>query len=295
MGDKQFAKMNIGLVLKNLRNLFKSLHPQLSLRMLKNTLLEAVHAAADEIMRLTDTAFKISNKEGVNDLVTEVDHASEKAIIEVIKKNYPDHNILTEESGEIFQESEYKWVIDPIDGTVNFAHHIPICCVSIGIEHKGQMVLGAVYNPFMKELFIAEKGKGATLNDQPIHVSKKEKVEIACLVTGFPYTYLDAVNGPLDVFERLIRRGIPVRRLGSAAIDLCWTACGRFDGFYEHKLHAWDSAAGYLIVEEAGGKVTNLKGEPYSPYQPGCVATNGIIHDELIQWINGNVPPLSKA
>lgn len=255
--------------------------------MLKNTLLQAVHAAADEIMRLTDTAFKVSNKEGVNDLVTEVDHASEKAIIDVIKKNYPDHNILTEESGEIFQESEYKWIIDPIDGTVNFAHHIPICCVSIGIEQKGQMILGAVYNPFMKELFIAEKGKGATLNDQPIRVSKKQRVEIACLVTGFPYTYLDAVNGPLDVFERLIRRGVPVRRLGSAAIDLCWTACGRFDGFYEHKLNAWDSAAGYLIVEEAGGKVTNLSGETYSPYQPGCVATNGIIHDELIQWING--------
>jgi myo-inositol-1(or 4)-monophosphatase len=159
--------------------------------MLKNTLLEAVHTAADEIRRLTDTAFKVSNKEGINDLVTEVDHASEKVIIEVIKKHHPDHSILTEESGEIYQESEYKWIIDPIDGTVNFAHHIPLCCVSIGIEHQGKMVLGAVYNPFMNELFVGEKGKGATLNDKPISVSKKQKVEIACLVTGFPYTYLD--------------------------------------------------------------------------------------------------------
>lgn len=261
--------------------------------MLKNTLLEAVQAAADEIKRFNDVAFKVSNKEGINDLVTEVDHASEKAIIEVIKKHHPDHNILTEESGSIFQESEYKWIIDPIDGTVNFAHHIPICCISIGIEHKGQMVLGAVYNPFMNEMFFAERGKGATLNDKPIQVSKKEKVSIACLVTGFPYTYLDTVNGPLEVFDRLIRRGVPVRRLGSAAIDLCWVAAGRFDGFYEHKLNAWDSAAGFLMVEEAGGRVTNIKGDPYSPYEPGCVATNGVIHDELIQWIHGiNLPPI---
>jgi myo-inositol-1(or 4)-monophosphatase len=147
------------------------------------------------------------------------------------------------------------------------------------------MILGAVYNPFIKEMFFAERGQGATLNDRPIKVSVKENVETACLVTGFPYTYLDEPNGPLQVFERLIRKGIPVRRLGSAAIDLCWVACGRFDGFYEHKLHAWDSAAGFLIVEEAGGKVTDLSGNPYSPYQPGCVATNGVIHNELINWI----------
>jgi myo-inositol-1(or 4)-monophosphatase len=262
--------------------------------MLKNTLIQAIYAAADEIKRFTDTDFKISNKEGINDLVTEVDHASEKAIIEVIKKQYPDHNILTEESGEIFQESAYKWIIDPIDGTVNFAHHIPICCVSIGIEHNGKMILGAVFNPYMNEFFFAEAGLGATLNDRPIHVSKKQKVANACLVTGFPYTYLDMVNGPLEVFERLIRRGIPVRRLGSAAIDLCWVACGRFDGFYEHKLQAWDSAAGFLMVQEAGGKVTDLKGGEYSPYQHGCVATNGIIHEELIEWIDGKVPAITK-
>ena len=260
--------------------------------MLKNTLLEAVQAAADEIKRFDDVVFKVANKDGMNDLVTEVDHASEKAIINVIKKHHPDHNILTEESGSIFQESEYKWIIDPIDGTVNFAHHIPICCISIGIEHKGQMVLGAVYNPFMNEMFFAERGKGTTLNEKPIHVSTKANVANACLVTGFPYTYLDTVNGPLEVFDRLIRRGVPVRRLGSAAIDLCWVAAGRFDGFYEHKLNAWDSAAGFLMVEEAGGRVTNITGEPYTPYEHGCVATNGVIHDELIRWIHGDVPPL---
>jgi myo-inositol-1(or 4)-monophosphatase len=254
--------------------------------MLKSTLLEAVDAAANEILRINAQGFKISNKEGINNLVTEADTASEKAIIEVIRKNYPDHYILSEEMGEVVQDSQYKWIIDPIDGTVNFAHHIPICCVSIGVEYQGKMILGAVYNPFMDELFVAERGEGATLNEQFICVSEETKAEQACVVTGFPYTYLDQPNGPLEVFGRLIRKGIPVRRLGSAAIDLCWVACGRFDAFYEHKLYAWDSAAGFLIVEEAGGKVTDLKGNPYSPYQPGIIASNGKVHEKLKRWIN---------
>ncbi|RYZ53430.1 MAG: inositol monophosphatase, partial [Chitinophagaceae bacterium] len=128
---------------------------------------------------------------------------------------------------------------------------------------------------------------------KPISVSKKTSVESACLVTGFPYTYLDEPNGPLEVFDRFIRRGVPVRRLGSAAIDLAWVACGRFDGFFEHKLQAWDSAAGFLLVEEAGGKVTQMSGDPYSPYKPGIIATNGILHDELIEWVKGNIPQQS--
>ena len=183
--------------------------------------------------------------------------------------------------------STTKWIIDPIDGTINFANGIPICCVSIGVEQDGKMILGAVYNPFMNEMFIAEKGKGATLNGQKIQVSNKSDILSSCLVTGFPYQYLDTENGPLQIFEKLIRKAIPVRRLGSAALDLCWTAAGRFDGFYEHKLQAWDSAAGFLIVEEAGGKVTDLKGNPYSPYQPGIIATNGKIHASLQGVING--------
>jgi myo-inositol-1(or 4)-monophosphatase len=147
--------------------------------------------------------------------------------------------------------------------------------------------MGAVYNPIMHEFYFAEKGKGAFLNDKKISVSKKTKVIESCLVTGFPYTYLDTPNGPLQVFEKLIRKGIPVRRLGSAAIDLCWVAAGKFDGFYEHKLQAWDSAAGFLMVAEAGGKVTDYKGENYSVYQPHLLATNGYIHDELLAIING--------
>ncbi len=233
--------------------------------------------------------FKISNKEGINNLVTEADHASEKAIFDVIKKDYPGHFILSEEAGEIVTDSTYKWIIDPIDGTVNFAHGIPICCVSIAIEQDNEMIMGVVYNPFINEFYFAQKGYGATLNEKMIRVSKGTEVGSSCLVTGFPYTYLDQPNGPLEVFSRLIRKGVPVRRLGSAAMDLCWVAAGRFDGFYEHKLQAWDSAAGFLIVEEAGGRVSDFTGKRYSPYQPHIVATNGHIHDELLKWINGNV------
>lgn len=254
--------------------------------MLKNTLVEAARAGAAEILRFFNNEFKVTNKEGINNPVTDADHASERAIISVIRSKYPDHYILSEEAGRIVQESKYKWIIDPIDGTINFAHGIPLNCVSIAVEHEGEIILGAVYNPHLNELFVAEKGKGATLNDKPIKVSTQENAINACLVTGFPYTYLDMPNGPLEVFERFIRKGVPVRRLGSAAIDLCWVAAGRFDGFYEHKLETWDSAAGFLIVEEAGGKVTDFTGAPFSHYQHRILATNGRVHDDLLKVIN---------
>jgi myo-inositol-1(or 4)-monophosphatase len=254
--------------------------------MLKSTLIKATEAGARIMQEFFQGEFKISNKEGINNLVTEADHASEKAIIGIIKNEFPDHYILSEEAGEIVMDSLYKWIIDPIDGTVNFAHGIPICCVSIGIEQNGEMIMGAVYNPFLNEFYFAQKGFGASLNDIKIEVSKETAVGRSCLVTGFPYTYLDNSNGPLEVFSRLIRKGVPVRRLGSAAMDLCWVAAGRFDGFYEHKLQAWDSAAGFLIVEEAGGRVTDFTGKHYSPYQPHIVATNGLIHEELLKWVN---------
>jgi myo-inositol-1(or 4)-monophosphatase len=255
--------------------------------MLKNTLIKAAEAAANILKENFDKTYTISNKEGMNNLVTEIDHKSEEAIINIIKADYPDHFILSEEVGEIVQDSEYKWIIDPIDGTVNYANGIPICCVSIGIEQAGKMIMGAVYNPFINEFFFAQRGFGATLNDKKISVTQRTEVIKSCLVTGFPYTYINEENGPLQVFEKFIRKGIPVRRLGSAAIDLCWVAAGRFDGFYEHQLSAWDSAAGFIIVEEAGGKVTNLKGDPYNPYQPGLIATNGLIHDEIVRIVNG--------
>jgi myo-inositol-1(or 4)-monophosphatase len=154
------------------------------------------------------------------------------------------------------------------------------------VEQDGEMILGAVYNPIMNELFFAQKGFGATLNDKLIHVSKKTTMANACLVTGFPYEWENTANNPMNVLERFVKLGLPIRRLGSAAIDLCWVAAGRFDGFWEHSLNAWDSAAGYLIVQEAGGKVTDFKGNPYSPYQKQILATNGHIHTDLLKEIN---------
>ena len=256
--------------------------------MIKSTLLKATHAGAKELVRFFNGDFKITNKEGINNPVTEADHASEKAIFEVIKNEFPQHFILSEEAGEIKMDSDYKWIIDPIDGTINFANGIPLCCISIGVEHKGEVIMGAVFNPIMNEFFFAEKGLGATLNDKKLSVSNKTKVVDSCLVTGFPYTYLDTPNGPLQIFEKLIRKGVPVRRLGSAAIDLCWVAAGRFDGFYEHKLQAWDSAAGFLMVKEAGGKVTDFAGNDYSVYQPHILATNGKIHEEMLGILKGD-------
>jgi myo-inositol-1(or 4)-monophosphatase len=258
--------------------------------MLNQILREAAHAGAAQLRHyFNHPELKTAVKSGgINDLVTEADHASDKAIIAVIREHFPDHFILSEETGNVPTSSEYKWIIDPIDGTINFAQGIPICCVSIGIEKNGEMIMGAVCAPFLNEFFFVERGQGAFLNDKQIHVSTQTELVKSCLVTGFPYSYLDTPNGPLQVFERFIRKGVPVRRLGSAAIDLCWVAAGRFDGFYEHKLNAWDSAAGFLLVEEAGGKVTDFEGNYYSPYQPHICATNGIIHEELLKVVNNS-------
>ncbi|MBL7772071.1 MAG: inositol monophosphatase [Chitinophagaceae bacterium] len=249
---------------------------------LKNTLLRAVHAGADVLRHYFEGTFEVHSKDSLNNLVTEVDQKAENVIIEVIKSDFPEHFILSEEVGELSTSSNYKWVIDPIDGTVNFAHSIPICCISIGLEKDGLLMMGAVFNPFMNELFFAEKGKGATLNNKPLSVSKNANLESACLVTGFPYRWVDVGTDPISVFERFIRLGLPVRRLGSAALDLCWVAAGRFDGFWEYNLNPWDIAAGYLIVEEAGGRITNFNGDPYSIYDKQTLATNGNIHDQML-------------
>jgi len=257
------------------------------LRMLKHVLMKAAEEAAGIMKEYSEKTFAISNKEGINNLVTEVDHKCEAVIFDIIKKNYPGHHILSEESGELIQDSNYKWIIDPIDGTVNFVNRIPVCCVSIGVEVNSKMEMGVVYNPFINEFFFAQRGYGATLNNQRIYVSKTSELAKSCLATGFPYTYLDIPNGPLEVFSKFIRKGVPVRRLGSAAIDMCYVAAGRFDAFYEHKLNAWDSAAGFLIIEEAGGKVTDLKGDPYDLYKPGIIASNGIIHNDLLSVVMG--------
>ncbi|MCF8342120.1 MAG: inositol monophosphatase [Chitinophagaceae bacterium] len=254
--------------------------------MIKSTLLKATKAAGLLIKEYAEKGFSINQKDGLNNPVTEADLASEDLIISIIRAEFPDHYILTEEAGNLPTDSNYKWIIDPIDGTVNFAHLIPLCCVSIGVEKDGEVLMGAIYNPFIDEFYFAEKGKGAFCNDKPIGVSAQKNVSLSCLVTGFPYTYVEEPNGALEVFARFVRAGVSVRRLGSAAMDLCWVACGRFDGYFEQSLKPWDSAAGFLLVNEAGGKVTNFEGDDYSPYDKKIIATNGTIHDELFQWLH---------
>lgn len=247
---------------------------------LKSTLLDAVKSAGALILDRFHTAFSVSHKEGVNNLVTEVDQASEQLIRYLIRSRYPDHGWVGEEYGASIPEATYKWIIDPIDGTVNYAHGVPLCCVSIGLMQDEEIILGAVYNPMLKELFFAEKGKGAYLNDQRIYVSEKKTFENAFLVTGFPYQFPEG-NDPLKIFNKIVGSGLPVRRLGSAALDLCWVACGRFDGFWEYNLQSWDVAAGYLIVAEAGGKITDFAGRPASVWGRETLATNGHIHEAL--------------
>lgn len=249
--------------------------------MLKETLLAATQAGAAQLQHFYEKSFAISNKDGVNNLVTEADHAAEKAIFAVIQNAFPEHFILSEETGEIPTNSEYKWIIDPLDGTVNFAHGIPLCAVSIGVEKNGEMIMGAVYAPFINEMYIAEKGQGATLNSRKLSISSQTDVMKSCLVTGFPYIYPKEHKGPLEIFGNMVMQGIPVRRLGSAAIDLAWVAAGRFDGFWEFNLSPWDTAAGYLLVKEAGGVVTDFTGKEFSCYQKQILATNGHIHEAL--------------
>lgn len=254
---------------------------------LKKVLLEATHEAGKIIQSYFNGTFVINHKEGINNLVTEVDHLAEQKIISVIKATFPSHSIIGEESGENIQLSDYQWVIDPIDGTVNFAHGIPLCCVSIGLLLNGSVIMGAVYNPMMNELFFAEKGKGATLNGNPIKVSAKNDFKTAFLVTGFPYKWPEnSLEHPVKVFERMVLQGLPIRRLGSAAIDLCWVACGRFDGFWEYNLSAWDVAAGYLIVLEAGGTITDFDGNIGNVFDKQTLATNGLIHKDILSVIN---------
>lgn len=243
---------------------------------MKNTLMKAALESGKILKENFGGTYKISSKEIVSNLVTEIDKRSEMKIFEIIKQDFPGHYILSEEAGALIQDSEYKWIIDPIDGTVNYAHSIPLSCVSIAVERNGEVVMGAVYNPMSGEFFFSEKGKGAFLNDEKISVSVCEDFERSLLVTGFPYNSSSYTPDPVSIFKKFILKDIPIRRLGSAALDLCWTACGRFEGFWEYNLNAWDVAAGYLIVKEAGGLVTDLSGGKYSIYGKEILAVNNV-------------------
>lgn len=245
----------------------------------------AIRVAKDAGRLLRDrvgTRIDIDHKGSIN-IVTDVDLASEKLIREAIATYYPRHEVLGEEGGLSKSGSEYRWIVDPLDGTTNYAHGYPIFCVSIALECKGEIVLGVVYDPMRDELFTAERGGGAALNNRPIHVSKTAELMQGLLSTGFPYDIKTSKLTNLDHWANFAMNAQALRRDGAAALDLCYVACGRFDGFWELNLSPWDTAAGALIVTEAGGRVTNFSGGPFSNYKPEVVASNGLIHGSMLE------------
>ena len=225
----------------------------------------------------------ITKKSDIN-LVTEADLASEEMIVERIKSYYPKHSILAEEGGDVIKiggDSTWKWIIDPLDGTTNYAHGYPCFCVTMALEHDGEVVIGVTFDPTRNEMFAAEHGQGATLNGKPIRVSATEALSESLIVTGFPYDFKQRENFARHLTEFLLRsRG--VRRDGSAAIDMAYIACGRFDAFWEEGLNPWDVAAGKLLIEEAGGVITYYDGSPFSIYKPPLCASNGLIHAQML-------------
>ena len=203
-------------------------------------------------------------------------------IIEIIKRHFPDHDILAEESGlNEGRSSAYRWVIDPLDGTTNFTHGFPVFCVSIGLEVEREIVLGVIYDPNFDELFTAEKGKGAFLNGNRLHASSVNELCRSMLVTGFPYNINRNPDYAIERFVQFLLESQAVRRMGSAAIDLAYVAAGRYEGFWEVELHPWDMAAGKLLVEEAGGTITDFNGQPFSIYQKQILASNGKVHQQM--------------
>jgi myo-inositol-1(or 4)-monophosphatase len=219
---------------------------------------------------------------GEIDPVTEVDKLCETAIVKMVSDTFPDHDILSEETLYKEKGSSWRWIIDPIDGTTNYIHEYPCFCVSIGLEMEGELELGVVYNPLLVELFQAERGEGAFLNGNRITVSRTEHLDGSFLCTGFPYDVRDHSDFYLKYFKAFMTRSFALRRPGSAVLDLCYVAAGRFDGFWEMKLHPWDVAAASLIVTEAGGKVTDFRGRPCSIYCDEILASNGLIHDQML-------------
>lgn len=221
---------------------------------------------------------------GEADLVTAADRASEALIRDRIRAQFPTHDVLGEEQGLNDQGSDFRWYVDPLDGTTNFAHGYPVFCVSMALENRatGKRIAGVVYDPTRDELFSAEQGRGASLNGQPIHVSHTTNLIECLLATGFP-SHKRHKNPNIYFYQQLTLRSHGVRRAGSAALDLCTVACGRFDGFWEFNLNPWDTAAGVLIVEEAGGKVTRFDGSPFELESRETLASNGLLHEAMIE------------
>jgi myo-inositol-1(or 4)-monophosphatase len=247
----------------------------------------AMHAGSVQMASFGAADLRV-DKKGTIDLVTNIDLAIERHFRAMIAERFPDHSVLGEEfeqAGQWDQVPDYCWVFDPIDGTTNYAHGLPIFCCSVALEIQGVPVVAAVFDPNRQELFTAERGLGAWLNGKPLRVSATEVVIDSLLVTGFHYEVQRDPAELMALFTKFITTARAVRRLGSAALDLCYVAAGRFEGFWEQKLHPWDIAGGALLVQEAGGRVTGLDGAPYNSRGGSVLATNGHVHDEMLGTI----------
>ena len=241
----------------------------------------AALAAGDLLRRRFRTSMEISRK-GAIDLVTEVDVAVEDLVVSILRREFPGHGILSEEKYAKAERAPVTWIIDPLDGTTNYARGYPSFAVSIGLEVCGELEFGVVYNPVLKELFTARRGRGARLNGEPIRVSGVDILDAGFLTTGFPYDIRTSSETNLEHFAGFAVRSLAVRRGGSAAMDFCYVAAGIFDGFWELRLQPWDCAAGYLMVREAGGRVTDFSGRPGMIDDRESLATNGLIHDAML-------------
>jgi myo-inositol-1(or 4)-monophosphatase len=258
--------------------------------------IEVAREAGDYANSILTSDLTITTKTNDMDLVTQVDKRNEHAIRDAVLARFPDHVFLGEELGSsessntsnptLHSLPRVRWIIDPIDGTINFAHGLPIWCVSVGVEVDGIIECGVIYNPSMSELFTVRRGHGAFLNGKPIYVSKQGNPNQALFATGFPYNVDENPGGVIEQFAKFLSRGLLIRRLGSAAIDLAYVACGRFEGFWEVGLSPWDSSAGQLMVREAGGRVTHYDGSDYNIYRKSIVATNGLHHEMILKVIS---------
>jgi len=247
----------------------------------KECAIEIAREAGIFLKNKLNSVHTIDYKGEIN-LVTEVDKISEEIITSKITTLFPDHDILAEEFTDIDSGSDFRWIIDPLDGTTNYAHGYPFFCVSIALEKLDTMIVGIIYDPMLDEMFVAEKGKGAFLNDREIHVSNTRGIIKSLLATGFPYDIQKDSQNNLNYFNEMILKAQAIRRAGSAALDLAYVAAGRFDGFWELKLNPWDIAAGWLLVEEAGGIVTDMGGNDYYLESSSILASNGRIHREMM-------------
>jgi myo-inositol-1(or 4)-monophosphatase len=224
---------------------------------------------------------------GRREIVTDLDDASERAVIETIRASFPEDPIVAEESAPRLRESERVWIVDPLDGTNNYAHRYPFFSVAIAAEEEGSLVVGVVYDPLRDELFAAERGGGATRNGEPIHVSEADALSESLVATGFPYDRSEMTDSNLGNLNRFVLAVRGIRRGGSAELDLAYVACGRLDGFWEMGLKTWDVSAGGLIVQEAGGRVTNFGGGDWDHRRGDIVASNGLVHDEMLGIVGG--------